>query len=460
MSIQNLLNIGTNSLTAYRGAMEVSSQNAANVGTAGYTRRRGTLASLSLGRDVPAGVHFKNPKRIIDHMAGANVRRAQSQSAALEARVPTLRSLEAILAPVEGSLTQRVGELFDAFSRLSTRAGGVEERSALLNTAETMAESFRNTSAQLSAMQRPLIKTAQDQAERINTLSEQIASLNADIRSTEGGRGEAADLRDRRDGLLDELASLANISVLEHDDGAVTVSLSQGQTLVSDNYSSRVEVELNGDKIQMTLQRKANTPVVVLRDSSVGGALGASLQAHNVDLRGALEDLDAVAFALAESVNDLHSQGVGLDGQGNRDFFTVDGPDGAASTLRLSSDVDGDPQAIAATRSQDRLPGGADLLSELAELRDLDLDLLGGVSLEDGLTTMQLELGRELETVEDGLEVALDQQNLFENLRASTQGVNLDEEIADLLRFQRGFEAAGRVVQVADEVMQTLLSLV
>jgi flagellar hook-associated protein 1 FlgK len=459
MSIQNLLNIGTNSLTAYRGAMEVSSQNAANVGTAGYTRRRGTLASLSLGRDVPAGVQFKNPKRIIDHMAGANVRRSMAQSAALEARVPTLRSLEAILAPVEGSLTQRVGELFDAFGQLSTRAGGLEERSALLNTAQTMAEAFRNTSAQLTAMQRPLVKTAEDQAGRINTLTQQIADLNADIRANEGS-GEAADLRDRRDSLLDELSGLANISVLEHEDGAVTVSLSQGATLVSDNAASNVSVGFNGERIQVTVQRKSGTPELVLRDSSIGGALGASVQSHNVDLMGAMEDLDTVAFALAEAVNELHNQGVGLDGQGNRDFFTVDGLDGAASSLRLSEDVDGDPQAIAATRSADRLPGGADLLSELVDLRNADLDSLGGITLEDGLTTMQLELGRELETVEDGLEVALDQQNLFENLRASTQGVNLDEEIADLLRFQRGFEAAGRVVQVADEVMQTLLSLV
>jgi flagellar hook-associated protein 1 FlgK len=460
MSIQNLLNIGVNSLTAYRGAMEQTSQNAANVGTPGYTRRRGSLTSLSLGRDVPAGVQFRDPRRIIDNLASATVRRTRAEGGALNGRVATLRTLEATLAPVEGSLTERVGALFDGFSALSARAGGREERAALLSTAQTLAESFRNTSAQLTAMQRPLEQTAQDHADRINQITAQVAGLNRGIRAAEGGRGEAAELRDQRDRLVDELSGLVQVSVLEHKDGAITVSLSNGQALVTDVDAARLDVELQGDTLQVSFQRSDKSPRLILRDGGLGGELGAALRAHNQDLRGEVEALDEAAWALAQSVNELHREGVGIDGQGGRDFFAVDGPEGAASTLRLAAAVADNPSAIAATRDRGRLPGGAELLGELAALRDEGLEALGGLSVEEHLTTARLELGRELERVEDALAVSEDQGALFEGLRASTQGVNLDEEIADLLRFQRGFEAAGRVVQVADEVMQTLLSIV
>ncbi len=460
MSIHNLLNIGVNSLTAYRGAMEQSSQNAANVGTPGYSRRRGTLASLSLGRDVPAGVNFKNPRRIIDAMANTTVRRARSQSNELSNRFPTLQSLEAILAPVDGDLGQRLGEFFDALGPLSARAGGRQERTQLLTVAETTVESFRNTSAQLNTLQRPLIQSAEDQTNTINSLSQQIADLNRAVRSAEGGRDEAADLRDRRDVLMDELSGLVHVDVLEHKDGAVTVSLRGGNALVSGDQSATMEARLDGDTLRVSFQQGDGTQEISLRNSGIGGALGATLTSHNEDLQGALEALDEVAFSLAQSFNEIHREGVGLDGVSGRDFFTVDGAQGAASTLRLSSDVANNTSAIATTTEAGLLPAGNDLLQQLEALRGDGIDGLDGLSLDEALNTLQFELGREMQGLEGSLATAQDQEALFENIKAATSGVSLDEEIADLLRYQRGFEAASRLVEVADETMQTLLNLV
>ena len=42
--------------------------------------------------------------------------------------------------------------------------------------------------------------------------------------------------------------------------------------------------------------------------------------------------------------------------------------------------------------------------------------------------------------------------------RDSVAGVNLDEEAANLIRYQQAYQAAAQVIAVADEVFQTLLS--
>jgi flagellar hook-associated protein 1 FlgK len=46
----------------------------------------------------------------------------------------------------------------------------------------------------------------------------------------------------------------------------------------------------------------------------------------------------------------------------------------------------------------------------------------------------------------------------LENVRESLVGVNLDEETANLVRFQHAYAASAKVLSVADELMQTVLS--
>ena len=47
----------------------------------------------------------------------------------------------------------------------------------------------------------------------------------------------------------------------------------------------------------------------------------------------------------------------------------------------------------------------------------------------------------------------------FENLRDSTSGVSLDEELTFLIQFQRGYQAASRVITTVDEMFSTLINM-
>ena len=463
MSIRNLLNVGRHALGAYQGAMEQASQNAANVATQGYSRRRGTLANLGFGRGrtIASGVQFSNPRRIVDRLSNASVRNSRAQAAYQRGRESSLRSVEAIVAPSEGGLSDRIDNLFNAFSRLASKPGGLAERRALQQAGRSLASDLQVARAQLEEMQRPLTGLAQDQIQQVNHLNKQIAHLNGQIRATEAGEIEASDLRDERDRLLDDLAGLAGTSVVEHKDSTVTVSLPGGLSLVSgDQYSVLSSREVDG-QLRITITEQDGGPEVTLRDGAIGGEVAGLLEARNTDVGGAIAELDALAYGLARGINVLHTQGFGMDGQDGRGFFADPLQlEGAAAAIRLSDEVDADVDAIAATRYADRVPGGSDLALELADLRDNPMAELDGQTVEEALTNLQVGIGQSLASAKADREAAEAQERTFGSIRESTRGVNLDEELADLMSFQRGFQAAGRVVQVADEMMETVLGMI
>ena len=460
MSISNLLNIGRQALGAYQGALQQTSQNAANVGTAGYSRRRGTLSSLGQGT-VPAGVQYSDPRRVVDRLSDASVRRARSEAGMHRGREAALTTVETIVAPGDNSLSARLDSLFNSFQRLASKPGGGAERRAVIQAADSLVSDIGSARAQLESLQQPLTGLAQDQIQHINRLSEQVAGLNRGIREAESHGREASDLRDERDRVLDDLSGLAGTRTVEHKDGTVTVALRSGQALVSsDEYNNLGTREVEGE-LRLTLADDDGAPTILLPSGASGGELAGVLRARNEDVGGAVRQLDEIAYGLAHGLNDLHRQGYGLDGQTGRDFFVVSADvEGAAASLELNSALRDDPDLIAATRYAGRLPGGSDLTLELADLRSTALVDLGGRTVEERLSDLQVGIGQSLSSVRTDLSAAETQDATFSSIRESTRGVNLDEEMTDLVQFQRGFQAAGRVVRAADEMMEEILSLI
>lgn len=464
MAINNLLNIGRNSLAAYRGAIEIASNNAANSSVPGFSRRRGELKSLGLGRgrQVSAGVTLGDPKRVIDTLASSAVRRSLGQQAGLESRTAVLETVESVIAPGEGGIGDRVDDLLEAFSRLSSSPGGYPERTAVLAAADALATNIRDTRGQLTKLQPPLSSLVGDQVLEINKLSQALADVNRQILGAESGQSESADLRDERDSLIDRFAELAGAQAIEQKDGSVTVSLPGGQVLVSADRAA--EMTSDQDAVTGTVQLKLTPPggetAITIDTGAVGGALSGIVTARDEDIGANIRTLDEYAFGLAQAVNDLHVQGFGLDGtSGRRLFGELTTVDGAASRIDVDAAVAGNPDAIAATRDSSLLPGGSDLILELAGLRDTKVASLNDRTIIQSVNDFQTGIGRVLDTTRGNLSSADAEVETLSSIREATRGVSLDEELADLMKFQRSFEAASRVVRTADEMMTTVLQL-
>ena len=144
---------------------------------------------------------------------------------------------------------------------------------------------------------------------------------------------------------------------------------------------------------------------------------------------------------------------------------------GIAARLRVSDDVEGDLRKIAAARGDDTSipPDGVGDLSQgpgdggnallLAALQGTEILSKNTATATDFLTSVIGEVGASRAAAKREVESRQDQVDALEAVRSSVQGVSIDEELINLIKYQRGFQAAARIINVTDQVLQTLLGL-
>jgi flagellar hook-associated protein 1 len=135
-------------------------------------------------------------------------------------------------------------------------------------------------------------------------------------------------------------------------------------------------------------------------------------------------------------------------------FFT-----GATSdTIAIDPSVDGKPSAIALALGPDAGDNGAAV--RLAALASQSLPNLGDTSLGEFHAAIVTGLGQDVQSAD---QLATVQQSVFDGLvreRESVSGVSLDEELVNLIQFQRSFQSAARYISVQNDVSQELLNLI
>jgi flagellar hook-associated protein 1 FlgK len=193
----------------------------------------------------------------------------------------------------------------------------------------------------------------------------------------------------------------------------------------------------------------------LLRNEAFGGAIGGTLAARDGAMKQAVDGVDRLAFDLASALNAVHSAGTGSDGVSGRPLFTVGATSaGAASTLRAALT---DASQLATAGSAAGLPGdGANALALVATQRQA---LSGGKDVQAALSALTSSFGAEVQRAEAYAE---QDAALADNLRAmreSVSGVSMDEELLEMQKAQRAFEAITRVIQIADEMTKTLLQM-
>lgn len=166
------------------------------------------------------------------------------------------------------------------------------------------------------------------------------------------------------------------------------------------------------------------------------GSISASAgQAFAVD---ALADSDTADFLVATGMNT---------------FFTGS----SASDIEVNSDLLANPDRLAAGLGS--ASGDAANLARLVDLRRRDLDALGTNTIEDFYADIVGDVGFEAAAANSMLATQNQLMAQLEAERESVSGVNLDEEMVDMLRFQKSYEAAARFLSVAQEMTDTLINL-
>ena len=446
------------SLDAQRFGLDVVGQNIANVNTVGYTRRTVDFAAIAPTSRLNAGggVEVLGVRAIRDSLLDRRLWQELPNERMQTAIADSLSLVEVALGDAGASLDQRLTAFFDSFARLAEDPTSATARQEVLLQGQSIASGFGDMVARLNRAQRDADTGIRGAVDQVNALVTQISGLNASIASAGGSGADVQTLKDRQQEAVKTLSGLLNIDVLSRQDGGVDITFGLGRPLV-----------IGDSEFALTATATGPLGLVNLTDAngvSVGGeietgTLGGLLQVRDTTIPGYISRLDDLAYTLAGQVNTIHQAGFDLAGGAGLPFFTpLPGAAGAASALSVNATVAADPNLVVAAGVASA--GDNQAARQIADLRDARVMFGNTATLHDAWGRLIYQAGTDTQVARQEQRSRGEIILQVEALRDSISGVSLDEEAANMIRFQRAYEANARFFTTVDQSIETLINMV
>ncbi len=466
----NMFNIGKSGLMVSKQSMTTTGHNISNVNTEGYSRQNVDQTAgpvINNGRlTFGTGAWAKAVTRVSDEYLERRIQGETKNFANVEEKDIYLQQTEQIFNESNNDGLNRLAtRFFNEFRKLSTDPGNTAIRASVRESSAQLTSDINRMDRELTEVAKNIDDRIEGYVRDLNALAKEVRDLNLMIEKAELGGGSAPDLQDKRDLALKRLGAMADISTNKDQNGRITVTLAGKVAIVAGESLNELEVMRTPPNPE-TGKREGNLDIFVrepvptkLTEKLRTGRLGGLLEVRDQDVAAAQDRINSIAYLISKEVNNLHRQGFGLDGKAGRDFFKEPAvKEGAAAYMRLSTDIEDNLDAIAAAKTQGAQSDNrmAIALSGLGDMKGLVGD--ENSSIIDSYNGMVSELAVKTAANKRSLVFQKDVLTQLENVRESLVGVNLDEETANLVRFQHAYAASAKVLSVADELMQTVLS--
>lgn len=454
------LSIGRQALLANERAIGVTGHNISNVNTPGYSRQTPILnASRPDHQGFGNGVELRSVLRSVDGFLEARGLSSASALAGATTGRQLLDRLQSLFPVGDEGIGNALGEFFAAANDVANNPQDLAVRNQLIETGRTLAAQLRNAAGGIEQLQREADQRLGQAAFDANASLQDIAQLNREIIAAERGGRETNDLRDQRQTALGELAKQLSIQVVEQEGGGVNVFSASGQGLVIGTDAATLASELDPGELGLDgnpisrIGIVARDGGVISLSGDVGGTIGTLLNLRDGTLADDAAALDQLATSLRDSVNAVQTNALGrdLDGNVGTAFFSGTG----AADFQVALD---DPRGIAAARGTN-LADNANALA-LVSVAQQTFPALGGATLGDYFGSLHARVGQEARradtaaTIEENVSAGLAAQ------RDAVSGVSLDEEFTNLIRYQRGFQAAAQLINVSNVLLDDLIGLI
>jgi flagellar hook-associated protein 1 FlgK len=349
-----------------------------------------------------------------------------------------------------------LNDFFSALQDVATNPSDLSARTVFLSKATALAGQFNQSAAALTAAQQSIDSQIGQTITDVNRLTSQIAGLNTQIAAAESSGQQANDLRDERGVALANLGAQINISSIEDARGQVTVFTGNGQVLVDKERTYQLVgvPDLSNNGLLDVRYNAGGGSTTSLTPVIQSGQLKGLLDVRDQTIPSLRGSFDTLASELVTQVNQQHRLGFGLDGSTNQDFFVPTGTTAGTMAVALTN-----LRQIAAASTAIGVPGNNANALTLAGLRSTTFAPLGNVTFQDYYSTIAGSFGSASQGVQRNLQA---QQILHDQLtsqRGSVSGVSMDEELSNLLQYQRSFEAASRMITTADQLLQDILAM-
>ena len=432
-------------LLAQQRAIDTTGHNISNANTPGYSRQVAELVTTPAFSDLGSGqlgtgVDVVQYQRIRDGFIDIQVRAQTMRQGYTQAQQSGLSQVEQALSePSDTGLGALLGKYWAAWQNVTNAPDDIATRQALAQSAAALADGINALASQLNTIQAQITQNENLTLVQVNSIGSQIASLTGSIEQAMLAGQQPNDLLDKRDLLIDQLSALGN----------VTVATSAG----APGTLGSVDVTFGGSAL---VSGAAAVALGALPGGLTSGQLAgmqAVVTAINAPVTGYLTQLNALAAALASTTNIQHALGKDLSGIAGGAFFTVTASNEAA-TIAVDPLLLASPGLIAASTSGQ--PGDGSNALAIAGLQAALA--VGGATIDKAYSQLVTQIGSDAQQAQAGLDNASALLDALTNRRQSVSGVSLDEEMVNLLQFQRGYQAAARALTAMDEMIDQLVN--
>ena len=450
------LEVGKRALMGSQLTLQTIGHNIANVNTPGYSRQRVTLRSTppevnALG-SIGTGISVEDINHVRDLFLGNQFRQENKSLGQWTYKEKILSQMEGLVGePNDNSLSDLLNGFWDAWSDLSTDPTSTSNRVALVEQTRLLTSGFNQLADQLNNLRDSVDQELDEYTKEVNRLTSEIANLNQQIKIQELGDDHANDLRDTRDKLIDDLSSLVDVNTREEPNGMAVVYVG-AMAVVDGTKHIGIDTKVVNDggilKHNMVWQG-TNIGLTNLR-----GQVRGLLETREDIIPGYLRQLDELAASIVSEVNAVHQTGYGLDGSTGNNFFDTNYV--SAANMKISNSILNSASKISVSASGE--VGDNTLALDISSMRTSRLMLGGSASFNEFYNGMVGRLGsqsRQAKSFAANYELVINQ---LTNSRESIQGVSLDEEMTNLVKYQHAYDAAARVITAMDQALDTVIS--
>jgi len=456
------LNLGARSLSVQQEGTSVAGQNLANVNNPAYARQQlviqaATPLQTPIGQEG-TGVIAVSISQVRSALLDNQIQSEASVSGSLDAQQQALQNAETNLGEQIQStssdtspagLTAQLSNLFNSLQSLSANPGSLSQRQAVVQSAQQLSNQFNQVSSQLSGVQAGLNTSIQNDVTAGNQDLTDIAALNQQIIQAQASGGTANDLIDARQQKIEDLAGKVDLTTSAQSNGGVNISIG-GVTMVSGQSAvdSLQTYDAGGGQLLIKAQT-AGTPLTL-----TGGSIQGKIDVRDGALATLQGSVNSLASQLITQVNNVYSAGYDLNGNTGAIFFT--GTD--ASNIGVNSALANDPSQFQAAGVAGA--GGDNTVAlALAQLANNKVSGLNNQTFSQNWAQTVGNLGGALSSVNDQVANSASVTQMLASQRDSVSGVSIDEEMTNLMQFQKAYEASAQLITTINQMLQTVVSM-
>ena len=499
-----------------QAAINLINNNIANINTPGYSKQRLELSQITLASgntglsmtQAGAGAQIDSVSRNRDLYLDSYYRKENSNLSYYTELTESAQLVEDITNELsDNGIGNVLNEFYDAAQQLSINPTDEVTRTNFVQRAIDVCTKFNQVSEQLNDFRASLVGDVSKpgslldskinlSVNDLNTKLQQLADINKTISVTTADGITPNSLLDERDRILDDISGYIPITVTQGQNNLVTISLNGTDLVNGADKQGSFNIAANDADNPVVVKFKKNDGTTVT-PSITAGKIAAILDLGGSDsskltIKGILDKLDILANEFATQLNSIQkfssvdsldptkvTSSMAMDKSSktltasthslflNQDNeLTASDALISAGNIRVNQKIIDNVFEIAAARitylttdpASTATGDGSNALN-MSQFRNISTDALGNLTTEKFMSSTVGEIGTKISSIEDNMDSHTAIVDQIVSRRESAMGVNLDEELTDLVKYQRAYEASAKILSAIDKMLQQIINV-